>query len=188
LGALRTLIDEMRRNVDPLRGFELAATLSRLHRVQGSDDIVVAVEHVAQLLDELGVEHKVEVLKGPLGLHEYWGIMEPRGWRLKSAKVEMQTGTGWREVVSTDYTPLTAVAGTPPGTVEARASPYPTEGAIYITRRFSRITYYDSISQGVEAIAAYHEGPGIRYWALYLPIALPEPPRKPAVRCSPSRS
>ena len=180
MASLHAILEEARRRVDPLRGFELAATLSRLHRVQGGDDIVVAVEHVAQLLDELGIEHRVELLRGPLGLHEHWGLMEPRGWRLKSAVVEVRRAEGWRRIVSSEETPLAAVAGTPAGTVEARASPHPEEGTVYVTRRFSRIAYYDAVEKGVEAVAAYHEGPGIRYYGLYPPLALPQP-ETPAV-------
>jgi hypothetical protein len=180
LTGINQLLQDALKHVDPLRGFELAATLSRLHRVQGSDDIVVAVEHVAQLLDEMGIEHRVEVLRGPLGLHEHWGLMEPRGWRLHSARVEVSTASGWREVVSTSQTPLAAAAGSPPGEAEGRASPYPEEGTVYVTSSFSRIAYYDAIGRGVAAVAAYHRGPGVRYWGLYPPLALPEPPHIPA--------
>ena len=164
---LEDLFGAALKRVDPLRGFELLASLSRLHRVQGSEEIVVAVEHVAHALDELGIEYRYENLRGPLGLHEYWGFWEPRGWTLNNASLEVWENSRWREVISTDETPLVAIAGSPPGSAEGvlrfREPP------VLATDSFNQAKYYMLEEQGAEAIVAFHLGPGIRYWGLYPP-------------------
>ena len=176
--SLEELYHSALRGVDELRGFELLASLSRLHRLQGSDEIVVAAEHVAQLFDELGIEYRFENLQGPLGLHEYWGFWEPRGWVLSHASLEARGSGRWRTIVSSEETPIVAIAGSPPGSAEGvlRLG----EAPIAAVNGFSQALYYSMLEEGVAAVVAFHLGPGIRYWGLYPPHFL-SPPSVPAI-------
>ncbi|BEP17669.1 hypothetical protein PYJP_10210 [Pyrofollis japonicus] len=172
---LGQLFTAVARSVDELRGYELLASLSRFHRLQGSDELVIAAEHVAQLFDELGIEYRFESLQGPLGLHEYWGFWEPRGWRLESATIEARGENGeWHEVLSNLDTPLIAMAGSPPGEEEGILRFE--EGNIRLVRKFNTVEYYEADEEGVNAVIGLHKGPGIRYWGLF-PPHFRDPPR-----------
>ena len=183
---LQQLLQEASRVVDGLRAFELASLLSRLHRIQGGSEVVVAAEHVAQLLGELGIEVRLEALQGPLGLYEYWGFWEPRGWRLYLAVLERRRSDGaWETVASSHETPLVAVVHSPPGSVEGEArlvgSPDSHQGEpVPVVSSLAWETYYRLVEGGAEAVIAFHEGPGVRYWGLYPPF-FQEPPEAPAV-------
>ncbi len=184
--SLSALVREALRRVDPLRVFELASTLSRLHRVQGGDELVVAAELVKQFLDEVGVEARLELLTGPLGLWEAYGFWEPRGWRLAGARVEIQVGGAWETVASTDETPLVAMVHSPPGSVEAvarLARPHTSEagtagGGVALTAEPAWEGYY-LLAERYDALVGFHTGPGVRYWGIYPPPHL-EPPLAPA--------
>jgi len=183
---LQQLLQETARVADGLRAFELVSLLSRLHRVQGSSEVVVAAEHVAQLMGELGIETRLETLRGPLGLYEYWGFWEPRGWRLYSATLERRRSDGsWETVASSHKTPLVAVVHSPPGSVEGEArlvgSPDSYQGEpLPIVSSLVWETYYRLVEAGAEAVIAFHEGPGVRYWGLYPPF-FQKPPNAPAL-------
>ncbi|ABM81011.1 M28 family peptidase [Hyperthermus butylicus] len=180
------LFSDVLKLVDGLRGFELVASLARFHRVQGGDDIVVAVEHVGQVLEELGVEVRLEVFRGPLGLGEFWGFGEPRGWRLGGGRVEVWEDVGgWKTVASVEDTPLTVVVHSPPGSVEERvrlaAEPADAgEDDIVVSPEFDAYKYYRFAERGVTGIIGTHRGPGVRYWGLF-PAFFIEEPRVPAV-------
>lgn len=181
-----SLVREALSRVDGLRAFELASLLSRLHRVQGSQEVTVAAEHLAQLLEEAGVDARLEVLHGPLGLYEHWGFWEPRGWRLYSARLERRRSDGsWEVVASTADTPLVAVAHSPPGTVEGEArlvgSPEShRDERVPVVSSLAWEAYYRLVEAGAEAVVAFHEGPGVRYWGIYPPFFM-EPPKAPGV-------
>jgi hypothetical protein len=183
--SLSSLARDALGRTEPLRGFELLTTLSRLHRVQGSEDLVVAAEHVAMQLEELGIETRLDLLRGPLGLHEHYGFWEPRGWRLREARVERRRSDGgWETVSSTSQTPLVAMVHSPPGSVEADASyAKPRPGArgsgVVVTDEPGWEGYYVLAEQGYEAVIGFHTGPGVRYWGIY-PPPFEEPPAAPA--------
>ncbi len=184
--ALRGLYEEALRHVDGLRGFELLASLSRLHRVQGSEELTVAAEHVAMMLQEAGLETRLELYRGPLGLWQHYGFWEPRGWRLNSAAVEARRSDGsWEVVASSLETPLVAMVHSPPGEVEGPAvyaKPWSGQrgGGVAVTDQPGWEGYYVLTGeQGYEAIIGFHGGPGVRYWGLY-PGPFEEPPAAPA--------
>ncbi len=184
---LLSLYREALEAVNGLRGLETVATLSRLHRVQGTEDLVVAVEHLAGLLEELGVGAEVEVLRGPLGLWEHYGFWEPRGWSLGYAEVSVKRSDGgWDPMATTRETPLTAMVHSPPGDAEAvaayalpRRSGPGGGGGIAVTPEPGWEGYYALAEQGYEAVIGFHTGPGTRYWGLYPPPFM-EPPGAPA--------
>jgi len=181
---LSSLYREALAAANGLRGLETVATLSRLHRVQGSEELVIALEHLAGLLEELGVEAEVEVLRGPLGLWEHYGFWEPRGWRLGYAEVSARRSDGsWETIATTRETPLTAMVHSPPGTVEATATyTLPGRGGgggVALTPEPGWEGYYVLTEQGYEAVIGFHTGPGTRYWGLY-PPPFTDPPRAPA--------
>jgi len=186
MGALQQILQETSGVVDGLRAFELVSLLSRLHRVQGSDEVRVAGEHVAHMLEELDVEAHLENFRGPLGLYEHWGFWEPRGWRLYSAVLERKRSDGaWETIASTKETYLVAVVHSPPGIVEGEArlvgSPENYKGEqIPVVSSLAWEAYYKLVEAGAEAVIAFHERPGVRYWGLYPPF-FQEPPSAPAV-------
>ncbi len=163
---------------------ELVATISRLHRIQGSEGILLASEHVKMVLDEIGVESRLDVARGVIGLWNRWGMWEPRGWSLAGGvRVEKRRSDGgWEEVASTSHHPLVAVAHTPPGEVEARVRLVGREPAKQVKEErglvvlsFSSNDYYDLAGKGVELIVASHRGPGIRYYGVFPPPFQEEP-------------
>ncbi len=185
MAGLKTVLDELRRRGQPLRAYNLLVTLTRYHRVQGTEDIVEASKRVKEFLEEAGVEAKLEVFRGRLGLEESWFFSEPRGWRLGSAIVEKaRSDGGWERIVSTDEHPLVAVVHSPPGSFEGRARLFrdhrslePTELPIFM--RFSSETYFEAVGKGAKAVVASHTGPGIRYYGIF--PAPDETPTAPAV-------
>lgn len=179
--ALHSLYTEALKSVDPMRGFELLSTLARLHRVQGSEELLVAAEHVAMQLQEAGIEASLEHLQGPLGLWDHYGFWEPPGWRLLHGSVERMRSDGrWETVASTLETPLVAMAHSPPGTVAAtavHARPWLDRGqGVAVTAEPGWEGYYVlTMEQGFEAVVGFHWGPGVRYWGLH-----PRPGREPS--------
>ena len=183
---LQELLSQALRHTDPLRGYELLSTLTRLHRVQGSDELVVAAEHVSMMLEEAGLEARAEILRGPLGLGDHYGFWEPRGWRLGSGIVEAKRSDGrWEKVASTEDTPLVVMVHSPGGVVEAKAG-YTRPGlssgeGVAVTDEPGWEGYYILTSeQGYDAVMGFHYGPGVRYWGLY-PHPGMAPPTAPAV-------
>ncbi len=169
---------------DGLRILELVARLSRLHRIQSTQEIVEACKLVSSLLSEYGVEYRLHVHTGPLNLHTRYGFGEARGWRIHRLEVYRYSG-GKRELVaSARRHPLYAFAHTPSGVVEATArlvgdpSQASSEFIPIIIPGRGR-GYWEAVEAGAPAVIATHRGPGIRYYSVFPPVYM-EPPKAPA--------
>ncbi len=191
---LREAIEQARKHVDPLRAFEHVSIISRFHRVQGGEDIVVAAEHIKMVLDELGIESRLEIVKGVLGLHDHWFFSEPRGWKLVAARLERRRSDGgWELIASTEEHPLVAVVHSPAGTVEGRArlhrDPETVDSGVKvaIVERFNSYGYRAASEKGVEGFIATHQKEGIRYYSIF-PSPIEPKPRAPAVSVERSKA
>ncbi len=107
----------------------------------------------------------------------------PYKWDIR--KIEVKTKIGWKEVASTDTTPLVAVAHTPPGDYEGEAhiveklATSSEKDYIPILVGFDRVDYA-KYADYYGAILLTHTGPGVRYWSLF-PAPFAEKPKTPAV-------
>ncbi len=176
MASLRSFLEEAGRGVDGLRAFSLVSRLAGLHRVQGGEDIIEAARLVAGLLEESGVEARLHVLEGRLGLERSWFFWEPSGWRLVYAEVEKKTSAGWERVASTRDHPLVGIVHSPGGFGEGEAVLVsPTRGGeedsfsgkVPVMVGFESDKYYRLVERGAEAVIATHTGPGIRYYGLF---------------------
>jgi len=178
------LVEELLGSASPERLLEIASMLSRLHRVQGSEGLVEAAKRLAERLEEEGLEARLEVRVGALGLWGRWFFSEPRGWRLGRVVVEARGRLGWRVVDTSSSGPMVAVAHTPPGSAEGLArlcrdcSTW-SGGSVPVVSRPRSAEYWCCTGRGASALIYTHDGPGYRYYSIYPPPFLHEP-RAPA--------
>lgn len=157
--------------IRPPKLYELLASITVYHRVQGSNGIIEAAKKIMEWAQARGLDVKLDVVRGCVGLEREWFFWEPIGWKLKSAELEVRESSGWKRIISTNDHPLVAVAHSPAGVVEGKAGF--DVGDIVV--RVGKLGYWDIVEKGATAIVASHWGPGIRYFAIFPPCNAKQP-------------
>ena len=86
--------------------------ISRYHRIQGSKELLKAVEYLKEELDSAGVKN--ELIEGTYdGKSSFLTLKSPTPWELISGEVAIDG-----ESLSTSGTPLLVLPGSPPGETE----------------------------------------------------------------------
>ncbi len=145
--------------------------ISRFHRIQGSRELYDAVEMIRDELDDMGIENTLykEVYDGKTC---YGTLKSPIAWEIARAEVE----AGSLKVTS-DVTPLVAMAHSPSGEAEGEVVKVVreedwnrVEGKIVLVGEKWRQAYRKANENGAKGFIAYRKGTGsnVPYIGLFL--------------------
>ncbi|AFL94952.1 putative aminopeptidase 2 [Thermococcus cleftensis] len=173
---------------DPNRVLQYMAEISRFHRIQGSRELVEAVEFIEGELRSLGIKPRLYE-ESYDGRSRYLTLKAPIAWDLVRGEIEILGKT-----LTTSISPLLVMAHSPGGRAEgevvhiAREEDWDrAEGRIVLVGREWRDAYRRANEVGAVGFIAYREGTGGAFpyiglfltrddleWARIPAVAVPE--------------